>query len=128
MYCRSLIVLFQISPNKASGLLFIFFRLSKGHVHYLNNEIRISWVPMRPSTVFFSCKMPEKLTRKAGLEVCGWSLCPIFNPEKKPTFEQKLICMYVNHLEALFSLYFSYKGCFCLLNGLPTWVGAYEQS
>ena len=27
----------------------------------------LSWVPMRPSMVFFSCRTPEKSTRKAGL-------------------------------------------------------------
>ena len=31
------------------------------------------WMPMRPSTLFFCCKMPEKSTRIAGLKVCGWS-------------------------------------------------------
>jgi len=44
---------FQNSPNKASGLLFIFVRVSMGHAHFSNDEMHISWVPMRPSTVFF---------------------------------------------------------------------------
>jgi len=81
-----------------------------GHVHFSNSEIHIFWVPMRPGTVFFSCRMPEKLTRKAGLKVCGWSLCPVFNLEKKPTL--KLAYLNVSHLEDLFSLYFLYKAAF----------------
>jgi len=64
-----------------------------GHAHFSNDKIRISRVPVRPSTVFFSCRTP---TRKAGLEVCGWSLCTIFNPEKKPTlraaFAIRMVC------------------------------------
>jgi len=28
------------------------------------------------------CRTPEKLTRKAGLEVCGWSLCPVLIQER----------------------------------------------
>ena len=33
----------------------------------------------------------------------------------------------VSQLEALFSLYFLYKGCFRHLNGLLTWVGMYGK-
>ena len=88
-----IVCLLYNSPNKASGLLFIFVRVSTDHARFSNDEIRISWVPMRPSTVFFSCRMPEKLTRKAGLEVCGWPLRSVFNLEKKTTFEQKFTYM-----------------------------------
>ena len=55
-----------------------------------------------PRAVFFSCKMPEKLTRKVNPEVCGWLLRPIFNPEKKPIFKQEFTCM-LSHLEAAFA-------------------------
>ena len=70
-----------------------------GHVHFLNDKICISWVPMKPSTVFFSCRTPEKSTKKAGLEVCG---SPVLNPEKK-TY------LHASHLEGLFSLFLVHK-------------------
>ena len=35
--------------------------------------------------------------------------------------------LYVSNLDALFSLYFLHKDCFCHLNGLFTWVGVYGQ-
>ena len=73
---------------------------------------------VRPNMVFFSCRMPEKLTRKAGVKVYRWSLCSIFHSEKKPTFETVW-----SHLQALFNLYSLYKGCFCNFNGLLMWVG-----
>ena len=88
-----IVLFFQNFLNKASRLLFIFIRVSMGHTHFSNNKIHISWVPVKPSTVFFSCRMPENSTRKAGLKVCGWLLCPVFNLEKKPTFELKLTCI-----------------------------------
>ena len=68
-YSLSLALFSKNSPSKASSLLFIFARISTGHAHFLNDEIRISRVPMRYSTVFLSCKMPEKSTRKVGLKV-----------------------------------------------------------
>ena len=83
-YSPSIILFFWNSPNKASGLLFIFVCVRMGHAYFFNNVIRI----LGPSTVFFSCRMPEKSTRKAGLEVCGWPLRP--NPEMKSTFKLKL--------------------------------------
>jgi len=51
----------------------LFVRISTGHAHFRNDEMHIPRMPMRPSTLYFSCRMPEKLTRKAGLEVRGWS-------------------------------------------------------
>ena len=83
---------FEILPTKPQGCFSFSFAQVRGHSHF-SNEICISWVPVRSSMVFFSCRIPEKLTRKAGLRVCGWSLRPIFNPEKKLTFELKLICI-----------------------------------
>ena len=61
-----------------------------GKAHFQNNEIRISWEPTRPATVFFSCETVESTARKAWFEVFGESLCMVFNSEKKPVFEQKL--------------------------------------
>ena len=52
------------SSSKASRLLFIFIRISTDHAHFPNDEIRIPWMPMSPSMVVFSSRMPEKLTRK----------------------------------------------------------------
>jgi len=69
-YSLPFVLFFQNSPNKVSRLLFILVRVSTGHAHFSNDEIHISWVPMRHSTVFFSCRAPENLTRKAGFEVC----------------------------------------------------------
>ena len=45
----------------------------------------------RPAMVFVSCKRAENFSRKAGIEVCEESFFQVFNSEKKPTFEQKLI-------------------------------------
>ena len=41
--------------------------------------------------MFLSCRTPEKSTRIADLEVCGWLLCPVFKLEKKPTIIHKFI-------------------------------------
>ena len=71
---------------------------------------------------FFSRKMPEKSTREAGLK----AVMPSFQPRKETHLQAKAY-LYISHLEALFSLYFLYKGCFCHLNGLFMWVGAYRQ-
>ena len=38
---------------------------------------------MRPSTVLFGSRMLEKLTWKAGLEVCEWLLHRVFNSGKR---------------------------------------------
>jgi len=56
--------------SKASGLLFVFIRVSTGHAHFPTDEIRSPWIPMRPSRLFFGCRMPERLTGKAGLDGC----------------------------------------------------------
>jgi len=50
--------------------------------------------------------MPEKPTRKAGLEVCGWQLCPF--KLGKETHLQAKAYLYVSHLEACLA-YFSYR-------------------
>ena len=117
VYDLSIVLIFRNPSNKASGLLFIFIRVSTDHTHFSNDEICISWV-------LFSCKTPEKSTRKAGLEVCGWLLC--FQPGNETQLQAKAY-LYVSNLEALFSLYFLYKDCFCHLNGLLMWVGVYGK-
>ena len=48
--------------------------------------------PDKPALVFFSCEMSVNMARKAWFEVCGESLYPVFNPEKKSAFKQKLTC------------------------------------
>ena len=55
------------SLNRASGLLLLLVRVSIGHAHFLDDEIR---KPMRPTTVFFSCSTPEKCSGKATYRVC----------------------------------------------------------
>jgi len=61
-----------------------------GHAHFTNDEIHIPCRPMRPSTLFFGCKTPEKSTRKAGFEVCGWSLRPVFDWERNTASKESL--------------------------------------
>ena len=63
----STVLFFTNSLNKASGLLLLLVRVSMGHAHFLDNEIR---EPMRPTTVFFSCSTPEKCSGKATHRVC----------------------------------------------------------
>ena len=46
--------------------------------------------PMRPSALFFSCRMPENLTRKAGFKVCGWLLHPVFDWERNMPSKESL--------------------------------------
>jgi len=46
--------------------------------------------PDRPTSVFFSCGTAVNMARNAWLEACGELLHLVFNPEKKPAFEQKL--------------------------------------
>ena len=104
---------FENSFSKASGLLLIFVHVSKGHAHFSNNEmLHISCEPDRPTSVFFSCEMAVNMARKAGFGVCGELLCPVFNPEKKFAFEQKLTYVCVSVIQAFLSVYFSYMGCF----------------
>ena len=50
-------------PAKPPGSSSFFIHVSTGHAYFSNDEIPISWVPMRPSTVFFSCRTPKKLAR-----------------------------------------------------------------
>ena len=55
---------------------------------------------MKPNMVFFSCRMPEKLTRKTGLEVM--TTMPRFKPRKETHLQAKAY-LYVSHLEAYIS-------------------------
>ena len=45
---------------------------------------------MRPYTLFFGCRTPEKLAKKAGSEVCGRSLRPVFDWERSTPSRQSL--------------------------------------
>ena len=59
-----------------------------GSCHFSNEEMsgHISCKPDRPTLVFFNCDMALNTVRNAWFKVCGESLRPVFNPEKKPTF------------------------------------------
>ena len=57
--------------------------------HFTNEEIRIPWRSMRPS-MLFGCRTPEKSTRKAGFEVCGWSLHPVLDWERNTPSKESL--------------------------------------
>ena len=93
-YSLSIVLFLYNYSSKASGLLFILVHVSTSHAHFPNNEIRIPWMPMRSSMLFFGCKMSEKSTKKAGLEVCGRSLRPVtYLLGKKHTFEADLTCV-----------------------------------
>jgi len=86
----STLLFFENSSSKASGLLFIFVHVSMGHAHFSNDEIHISCEPDRPNWVFLSHEKVVNTVRKAWFKVCGESLRPVFNPAKKPAFEQSL--------------------------------------
>ena len=93
--------------GKALYLLFVC--KSTGHTHFSNDEIHISCEPERPTLIFFSCRMPEKLTMKGRLDVCCESPHPLFGLEKKAIFKPKL-----TSAEAycrVFGPYFVYTGC-----------------
>ena len=75
--------------SKASRLFFIFVHVSAGHTHIPNDEIHIPWMPMRPNTLFFGCRMPEKTTRNVGLKsVDGRYTC--FSTEKETPSRQSI--------------------------------------
>ena len=70
--CYSIKIL-PAKPLDCSSLNFVC--VSMGHAHFPNDEIRIPWRSMRPSTLFFGSRTS---TRKAGFEVCRWSLRLVF--------------------------------------------------
>ena len=85
-----------LSCYSSSGLLFIFICVSMAYAHFPNDKIRTPWMPMRPSILFFSCRMPDKLTRKAGFEICGRLLRPVFDWERNTPSRQSLCtCVWV---------------------------------
>ena len=53
-YSLSAILFFEYSSTKASGLFFIFVRVSADHAHFQNNVIHVSQQPKRPIWVFFN--------------------------------------------------------------------------
>ena len=60
---------------------------------------------IRPATVFFSCEMAENTTK---FEVRKELLCLVL----KETHLQAIAYQRVSVIQALFSLYFLYMGCF----------------
>ena len=59
--------------SKAFRLLFISVRISIGCTHFSNDEIHISWVPMRRSRVFFSFRVPDPiLPESKSLGILNW--------------------------------------------------------
>jgi len=71
---------------------------------------------MRPSTLFFWCQMPEESITKAGFEVQGRSLCPVFDWERNTPSRQNL---FVHEcIQATFKLQ---------VKGLLTWVRKGKQ-
>jgi len=59
MYSLSIILFFENSSRKASGLLFIFICVSTNHAHFWRDEICISWEPERPNHLpsYFSSRV-----------------------------------------------------------------------
>ena len=90
VYSLSIVLFFKNSFSKASMLLFTFVCVSVGHAHFSTDEIRISCEPDRPTWVFFSCKTAVNMARKAWFEVCGKSLCTVFNPERNLPLSKSL--------------------------------------
>ena len=80
------------------------------HAQFSNNEVRISWVSMRPSMAFFSCRILEKSARKASPEVCEELLLRVFIQEKTHLWGGGYLSISI--IQVLFSLYFFYTGCF----------------
>ena len=104
-YSLSVKSFFENSSSKASRLLIIFVSVNMGPAHFSNDKIRISCEPDRPTSVFFSCKIQ---LRKPGSK----SDPPDFQPRKETRLWEKVTYAYVSVIWALFSLYFSYVGCF----------------
>jgi len=65
VYSFSIMLFFENSFRKASGLLFIFIHVSTCHAHFCRDKIQVSWGPERPTPVFVSSRMPEKLDLKS---------------------------------------------------------------
>jgi len=96
-----------------------------GHAHFSNDKVRISWLHMGLVRLFSVVECLKNRPEKLALKSVDGHYAP-FSTRKEIHLRAKAY-LYVSHLEALFSLYFLYKGCFCHLNGLLLWVGAYGQ-
>jgi len=79
------------------------------HAYFSNNVIRISCELNRSTLVFFSCEMAVNTARKAWFKVLWRVAPPGFPPRKETRLRAKA---YLCTRETLFSLYFSYMGCF----------------
>ena len=83
--------------------------ISTGHTHFSTYKIHIfSCEPDRPSWVLFSCEMAVNTARKAWFEVCGE--LPHTARKKEHLWAKVYQCL--SEIQALFSLNFSYMGCF----------------
>ena len=85
-----MVLFFENSSNKASGLLFIFIHVSMGHAHFSTDEICISCEPDRPIWVFFSCETAVNTARKAYFEFYWVPLRMVFNPERNLPLSKSL--------------------------------------
>ena len=81
---------------------------------------------MSPSALFFGCRTPEKLTRKAGLEVCGRLLRLVIDWERNTPSRQSLPVRESNI--GLFSLNCLYTSCFQASSRKFAHVGAERQT
>jgi len=62
----------KILPAKPLGCSSFFVRLSKGHAHFPNDQIRIPWMPMRTSMLFFVVEcLKSRLGKPASKSVDG---------------------------------------------------------
>ena len=78
---------------KPPGCSSLFFHISMGHAHFVNNEIHISCDPDSPTymKVLFSCITPEKWAKKAKLKVLWQVATPGFSTQKRnPPLRQSL--------------------------------------
>ena len=73
--------------------------------------------------LFFGCRTPEELTRKAGFEVRGRLLRPVFDWERNTPSRQSLPVHECN-----ISLYCLYTGCFQASSKRFAHVGAERQT
>ena len=66
--------------------------------------------------MFFSCETAVNTARKAWFKACEESFKPVFNPEKKAAFQQKLTCVLVKY-----RLYLACIWAASQVNGLLMW-------
>ena len=104
-FSLSIVLFFQKFSNKAPGLLFIFICVSMGYATF----------QMTSASMVFFLHLKSWLGKLVSKSVDG--RYARFSTGKETHLQTKAY-LYVSHFEALFSLYFLYKGCFCQFNGL----------